>query len=166
MNPESHDDLPRELEEALQALGSVQAPPELADRVRLARLGGERAPAELADRVELALFGKAQAPPELQAAVEEEVRLLTRPVLPFRVTLPRAAAAAVLLGLGVFMGLRPAAGPSPVDEAIAAWKQQKADADDRFLIRPVDAAQLSPQARGLAAGFGLPLGMEAEEEGR
>lgn len=162
MNPEEHDALPQELQDSLRALGDVRAPAELADRVQLARLGSVSAPAELRDRVELALFGAAQAPAELEERVSAEVRELTRPVLrfPLRLTARRVAAAAVLVIGVIALGPGRAESELPSPSEYAAAREA---AESKFLMieTPVDA--LSPEARGLAAGFGAPLVVEGAE---
>lgn len=161
MNPDpQHDALPQELKDALQSLGGVRAPDELADRVQLAQLGQVKAPAELRHRVELAAFGKVQAPPVLQERVVAEVKQLTRPVLPFRVTWRRSAAAAILVGFGVMFG--------PWGETIdtpdyQAYLQERTEALRDVLIIEVPADELAESTRSLASGFGAPLAMEGAE---
>ncbi|MAW60771.1 MAG: hypothetical protein CMJ94_08045 [Planctomycetes bacterium] len=157
MNPEEHNALPQELEDSLRALGDVRAPSELADRVRLARLGQVSAPAELRDRVEMALFGAAQAPAELEERVRAEVRQLTRPVLafPFRLTLPRAAAAAVLVVGSIMLGPWSSTETAPVDPG--AYLAAKNAAAEKVLMVRVSADELSEGAQSLARGFGAPL---------
>lgn len=163
MNPEENDALPQELLDSLQALGDVHAPAELADRVRLARLGSVSAPAELRDRVELALFGAAQAPAELEERVSAEVREITRPVLrfPLRLTARRVAAAAVLVIGVIALGPGSDAEPELLAPSEYAAAREAAEAGFLMIKTPVDA--LSPEARGLAAGFGAPLVMEGAE---
>lgn len=144
MNPEEHDALPQELQDSLQALGDA------------------RAPAELRDRVELSLFGAARAPAALEERVSAEVRELTRPVLrfPLRLTARRVAAAAVLV-IGII-----ALGPGRAESEMLSPSEYAAAreaAESKFLMieTPVDA--LSPEARGLATGFGAPLAVEGAE---
>ena len=139
MNPEEHNALPQELEDSLRALGDVRAPSELADRVRLARLGQVSAPAELEERV------------------RAEVRQLTRPVLafPFRLTLPRAAAAAVLVVGSIMLGPWSSTETAPVDPG--AYLAAKNAAAEKVLMVRVSADELSEGAQSLARGFGAPL---------
>lgn len=159
MNPEQEPAaLPPELEEALRALGDVAAPPELADRVQLARLGGSKAPAELQDRVEMALFGQAQAPAELEERVTAEVRKLTRPILPGFFTWRRAAAAAVLVAVGSLVNLS-GEQPDPFDE----YKSARGAVGQEFLMLEVPAEELSDAAKLMAHGFGAPLRTEGAE---
>lgn len=166
MNPEPNiDELPEEWKAAFRALGGVQAPAELADRVALARMEKVEAPAELRHRVELAAFGQVSAPAELGEIVEAEVRRLARPVLPFRVTLPRAAAAAVLLGIGIVFGPWSASKPTGVsqshEQVVADYAQMREAAKRKIALvaQPID--DLDPAARSLAVNFGGML----DEEG-
>jgi hypothetical protein len=161
MNPDpQHDALPQELKDTLQSLGGVRAPSELADRVQLACLGQVKAPAELRHRVELAVFGKAQAPAVLQERVAVGVEKLTRPVLPFRVTWRRSAAAAVLIGFGVMFGPWAETANTP---DLQAYVNEREAALAKVLVIEVPADELSEAARSLAAGFGAALPMEGAE---
>lgn len=161
MNPDpQHDALPQELKDALQSLGSVRAPRELADRVQLARLGQVKAPAELRHRVELAAFGKAKAPAILEERVTAEVKKLTRPILPFRVTWARSVAAAVLVGFGVMFGPW---GETVDTPDLQAYVTERDAALINVLVIEVPADELSEATRSLASGFGAPLPMEGAE---
>lgn len=161
MNPDPQNDaLPDELKDALQSLGAVQAPRELADRVQLARLGQVKAPPELRQRVELAAFGKVAAPAVLQERVAAEVKQLTKPILPFRLNWRRSAAAVLLVGFGVMLGPWADAPKAPDYQAYA---QERAQAREGFLLLEVPVDELSPEARGLATGFGGALPMEGAE---
>jgi hypothetical protein len=162
MNPDpQHDALPEELKDALQSLGGVQAPRELADRVALARLGQVQAPAELRHRVELAAFGKVQAPAVLQERVAAEVKKLTRPILPFGVTWRRTAAAAILVGIGVMFG--PWSGSTESVPNREAYLMERDALLENVFVIEVPADELSEASRSLAAGFGAPLPMEGAE---
>ena len=161
MNPDpQHAALPQELKDALQSLGSVRAPSELADRVQLARLGQVKAPAELRHRVELAAFGKATAPAILEERVTAEVKKLTRPVLPFPVTWRRSAAAAVLVAFGVMFGPWGETASAPDLQAYVTERDKALK--DVFVIE-VPADDLSEATRSLASGFGAALPMEGAE---
>ena len=161
MNPDPQNDaLPQELKDALQSLGSVRAPSELADRVQLVRLGQVKAPAELRHRVELAAFGEAKAPAVLQQRVAAEVEKLTRPILPFRVTWRRSAAAAILVGFSVMLGPWAESVSKP---DLAAYANERDAALAKVLVIEVPADELSAATRSLASGFGAPLPMEGAE---
>jgi len=154
LNPENQTDpLPQELQASLRSLAGRKAPPELWDRVVLARLEEIPAPKGLWTRVaaELApLFHPGRAP------IEPSREL--RPVLSFR----RLAAAAALLltAAGVLLpGGNPVRG-SREKLALAPRDGIKAFYRSRVTTLKVDPSQLSPLARDLAGSLGPALGEE------
>ena len=100
----------------------------------------------------------------------EEVRCEARPILPFRFTVQRAAAAAVLLGMGVIFG--PWSGsPAGVDPAgeeqlvadVEGYAALRDAAKQKILLvaQPIDS--MDATARALAGGFGGMLDQEGAQ---
>ena len=157
--PDSHlsdhshpHDLPSQLQEDLRALGGVQAPQELWERVELQRameaLDPVRAPQELWDRVQGQLAREES--PQPQAAG----RLIQGSF--FRRRWTAAAAVLVLGGFAILM--ESLGGPQSVQDGpiLAETTSESLRAQYRAKARfvSVDPAEMSPIARGLAGSLG------------
>lgn len=132
------------MQDALRSLDAVPAPPELWDRVALARMEQCRAPAELWDRV--------------QPAVAELAR--SGRIVPLRRT-PRVsrqalAAAALLLAAGAGVLLLPPGSGFSAGEIQARHAERRAQFRERVVAVSVRPEELSPVARALAASLGAP----------
>jgi len=147
MKPDDHlDPLPKELEEALTGIGRAEAP------------------LELRARVELELFGKAQAPTELQARVFTALRPARQaPLLRLRRLVPVAAAAALLISLGVFGPGDSGAAQHPSQQELDAYAALRAEVKQSGSVVRVPIEELSPVARSLAESFGAMRNTEGAE---
>ena len=137
MNDSSHQPLPRNLEQALRGLGELKAPKELDDRVALALTQTEEAPDELWNRVSA----------ELNTAPHPVGRLIAFP------RMAAAAAVIVVLGVGLWLGQSvDSVGPkTPWDTTL------RDEYRSRALVLQVSPAELSSAARGLAGALGAPI---------
>ncbi|MBC8405786.1 MAG: hypothetical protein HQ519_05005 [Planctomycetes bacterium] len=151
-----NDRLSEELELAFHSLAKVSAPPELADRVRLSRLGSEKAPAELWDRVEMAAFGKVDAPEGLWEKVLPEVKRQSWTTRVFRFPRRLAAAAAIMLAIGIGYGLSPWAQPQQ-DMRMAEYAALKEETLSQYVLIEVEPNELSSSAATMAGSLGGSL---------
>lgn len=141
------DRLPEGLESRLRALGGVEAPGELWQRVALSLDEGAPAPSQLWDRVAGQLRREGSQP---------------RPVLAVRAL--RLAAAAALLLVGGLAFLASGAEPAMPEQPAMAYETRIA-LRDYYLSRgiaielgPGQSDQLSPTARALAGALGSTHG--------
>ena len=148
-----YDPLPEDLELHLRSMGGAVAPAELEDRVVLARLGQASAPLELWDRVEMAVFGKAQAPEGLWSAIQPEVQRASRRTRVFRFPKRLAAAAAIMLAVGIGVGISPWT-TSEEDSRVAEYAALKEETRSQFMLIEVQPEELSPAASGFAGSVG------------
>ena len=137
MNDSSHQPLPYNLEQALRGLGELKAPQELDDRVALALTQTKEAPDELWNRVSV----------ELNTAPRPVGRLIAFP------RMAAAAAVIVVLGVGLWLGQAvDSVGPkTPWDTTL------RDEYRSRALVLQVSPAELSSAARGLAGALGAPI---------
>jgi len=137
MNDSSHQPLPQNLEQALRGLGELKAPKKLDDRVALALTQTKEAPDELWNRVSV----------ELNTAPHPVGRLIAFP------RMAAAAAVIVVLGVGLWLGQSvDSAGPkTPWDTTL------RDEYRSRALVLQVSPAELSSAARGLAGALGAPI---------
>jgi hypothetical protein len=136
-HPEN-DHIAPELEEAFRSLSNVSAPP------------------ELADRVDLALFGKVQAPAELWSLVQPEVQRQAWVTRVFKFPKRIAAAAAVMVALGIGFTFTPWAQPQP-DTRMAEYAAMKAEILGQYVVIEVEPSELSPAAAAMAGSLGGTL---------
>ena len=148
-----HEPLPEDLERCLRSLGGEVAPAELADRVALGRLGKVAAPLELWDRVEMAAFGKAQAPEDLWSAILPNVQRASWRTRVFRFPKRLAAAAAIMLAVGIGVGTSPWT-DSKEDSRASEYAALKEEIRSRFMLIEVQPEELSHAAADFAGSVG------------
>lgn len=136
-HPEN-DRIAPELEEAFRSLGNVSAPP------------------ELADRVEMALFGKVQAPAELWDLVQPEVKRQAWVTRVFKFPKRIAAAAAVMIALGIGFTFSPWAQPQP-DTRFEEYAAMREQISKEYVLIEVEPSELSPAAAAMAGSLGGTL---------
>ncbi len=136
-HPEN-DKLAPDLEEAFRSLSNVSAP------------------AELADRVEMALFGKVEAPAELWDLVQPEVQRQAWVTRVFKFPKRIAAAAAVMIALGIGFTFSPWGQPQP-DTRAAEYAAMKQQVLSQYVLIEVEPNELTPAAATMAGSIGGTL---------